>query len=88
MNPEFWSPFLLTGQTFFHQKIEVFQYTILSLKSKLAFVLKYTLNRNYVRGGAEGAVAPPPEFGGSEKRTEGETNNLLLIAPSPHESKS
>ena len=44
MNPEFWSHFLLTGQTFFHQKIEVFQYTFLSLKSKLAFVLKYTLN--------------------------------------------
>ena len=28
----------------------------------------------------------PPEFGGSEKRTERKTDNLLLIAPS--ESKS
>ena len=38
-------------------------------------------------GGAEGALAPPPpEFGGSERRTEGETDNPLLIAPS--ESKS
>ena len=37
---------------------------------------------NYVRGqgGAKGALAPP-EFGGSEKRTERETENLLLIAP-------
>ena len=33
----------------------------------------------------EGALAPA-EFGGSEKRTERETDNLLLIAPS--ESKS
>ena len=41
--------------------------------------------RDYVRGGSEGALAPP-EFGGSEKRTEGETDNLLLIAPP--ESKS
>ena len=30
--------------------------------------------------GAEGALVPP-EFGGSEKRTERETDNLLLIAP-------
>ena len=37
--------------------------------------------RDYVRGwGAEGALAPP-EFGGSEKRTERETENLLLLAP-------
>ena len=36
-------------------------------------------------GGAEGAIAPP-EFEGSERRTEGETDNPLLIAPS--ESKS
>ena len=43
------------------------------------------LNRDYVRGGAEGALAPP-EFEGSERRTEGETDNPLLIAPS--ESKS
>ena len=44
-----------------------------------------TLFRDYVRGGAEGALAPP-EFEGSERRTEGETDNPLLIAPS--ESKS
>ena len=43
------------------------------------------LNRDYVRGGAEGALAPP-EFGGSESRTEGETDNPLLIAPSESES--
>ena len=36
--------------------------------------------RDYVRGGAEGALAPP-EFGGSERRTERETDNLLLLAP-------
>ena len=42
-------------------------------------------SRDYVRGGSEGALAPP-EFGGSEKRTEGETDNVLLIAPP--ESKS
>ena len=36
-----------------------------------------TPNRDYVRGGAEGALAPP-EFGGSERRTEGETDNPLL----------
>ena len=42
-------------------------------------------NRDYVRGGAEGALAPP-EFGGSERRTERETDNLLLLAPP--ESKS
>ena len=41
--------------------------------------------RDYVRGGAEGALAPP-EFGGSERRTERETDNLLLLAPP--ESKS
>ena len=36
---------------------------------------------DYVRGGgAEGALAPP-ELGGSLKRTERETDNLLLIAP-------
>ena len=35
--------------------------------------------------GAEGALAPP-EFEGSEKRTERETDNRLLIAPP--ESKS
>ena len=39
----------------------------------------------YVRGGAEGALAPS-EFGGSVKRTERETDNLLLLAPP--ESKS
>ena len=43
------------------------------------------LGRDYVRGGAEGALAPP-EFGGSERRTERETDNLLLLAPP--ESKS
>ena len=37
------------------------------------------LGRDYVRGGAEGALAPP-EFGGSERITERETDNLLLIA--------
>ena len=36
--------------------------------------------RDYVRGGAEGALAPP-EFEGSERRTERETDNLLLLAP-------
>ena len=41
--------------------------------------------RDYVRGGSEGALAPP-EFGGSERRTERETDNLLLLAPP--ESKS
>ena len=41
--------------------------------------------RDYVRGGSEGALAPP-EFRGSKRRTEGETDNPLLIAPS--ESKS
>ena len=49
------------------------------------YFLLITLTRDYVRGGAEGALAPP-EFGGSERRTEGETDNPLLIAPS--ESKS
>ena len=33
-------------------------------------------DRDYVRGGAEGALAPP-EFGGSEKRTD----SLLLLDP-------
>ena len=42
-------------------------------------------SRDYVRWGAEGALAPP-EFGGSDRRTEGETDTPLLIAPS--ESKS
>ena len=41
--------------------------------------------RDNVRGRAEGALASP-KFGGSEKRTERETDNLLLIAPP--ESKS
>ena len=42
--------------------------------------------RDYVRGGgAEGALAPL-EFGGSVKRTERETDNLLSLAPP--ESKS
>ena len=41
--------------------------------------------RDYVRGGAEGALAPP-EFEGLERGTEGKTDNPLLIAPS--ESKS
>ena len=45
----------------------------------------FIYHRDYVRGGAEGALAPP-EFGGLEKRTERETDNLLLIAPP--ESKS
>ena len=36
----------------------------------------------YIRRGAGGALAPP-EFGGSEKRTERETDSLLLIAPAP-----
>ena len=47
--------------------------------------LSIEIGRDYVRGGAEGALAPP-EFEGSERRTEGETDNPLLIAPS--ESKS
>ena len=46
---------------------------------------KKFFSRDYVRGGAEGALAPP-EFGGSERRTERETDNLLLLAPP--ESKS
>ena len=47
------------------------------------------LVRDYVRRGAEGALAPP-EFGGSEKRTERETDNLLLIQapPAPPRIKS
>ena len=45
----------------------------------------YDTSRDYVREEAEGALVPP-EFGGSVKRTEKETDNLLLIAPS--ESKS
>ena len=40
----------------------------------------FYFNRDYVRGGTEGALAPT-EFGDSEKRTERETDNLLLIAP-------
>jgi hypothetical protein len=46
------------------------------------FLIKF---RDYVRGEAEGALAPP-EFEGSERRTEGESDNPLIIAPS--ESKS
>ena len=44
--------------------------------------------RDYVRGGAEGAkaLAPLPKYEGSERRTEEETGNPLLKAPS--ESKS
>ena len=38
------------------------------------------ISRDYVRRGAEGALAPP-EFGGLERRTERETDNLLLLAP-------
>ena len=36
-------------------------------------------DRDYVRGGSEEALAPP-EFGDSEKRTEREEDNPLLIA--------
>ena len=43
---------------------------------------KLHLFRDYVRGGG----FSPPESEGSERRTEGETDNPLLIAPS--ESKS
>ena len=56
-----------------------------SLEVKGNITLKWIFNRDYVRGGAEGALAPL-EFEGSERRTEGETDNPLLIAPS--ESKS
>ena len=45
--------------------------------------------RDYIKGGgaeAEGALVPP-EFGCSEKRTERETDNLLLIAPLESESQ-
>ena len=48
-------------------------------------MLECRIEKDYVRGRAEGALATP-EFGSSEKRTERETDNLLLIAPS--ESKS
>ena len=41
--------------------------------------------RDYVRGGSEGALAPP-EFRGSKRRTEGETDNPSLIAPSDSNS--
>ena len=53
----------------------------------LVYLLPYTslLTGTTLEGGAEGALAPP-EFGGSEKRTERETDNLLLLAPP--ESKS
>ena len=37
-------------------------------------------------GGGEGVFASP-EFGDSEKRTERETDNLLLIAPPESKSK-
>ena len=50
----------------------------LNWQDRLAVISK---GRDYVRGGAEGALAPP-EFEGSERRTEGETDNSLLIAPS------
>ena len=55
------------------------------LKSQVTMYLRALLCKDYVRGGAEGALAPP-EFGGSERRTEEEIDNPLLIAPS--ESKS
>ena len=46
----------------------------------LSISVFFPIFRDYFRGGSEGALAPP-EFGGSEKRTEGETDNVLLIAP-------
>ena len=56
----------------------------LFLTAKIYDVIKVAWIANvkdYVRGGAEGALAPP-EFEGSERSTEGETDNPLLIAPS------
>ena len=46
-----------------------------------SFIKPCVEDRDYVRGGSEGALAPP-EFEGSERITEGETDNPLLIAPS------
>ena len=57
----------------------------ISLFSPNVFFSPSHKSRDYVRGGAEGALVPP-EFGGSERRTERETDNLLLLAPP--ESKS
>ena len=48
-------------------------------------IIRRYILRDYIRGGAEGALASP-EIGGSERRTEGQTDNALLKAPS--ESKS
>ena len=56
-----------------------------SVQSSLSsFYLEFSFNsihyRDYLRVGAEGALAQP-EIWGSEKRTERETDSLLLIAP-------
>ena len=68
--------------------------TVLAHKSTVIFVIIYllcsVLYRDYVRGGGGGLKGllplPLPEFGGSERRTEGETVIPLPIAPT--ESKS
>ena len=51
---------------------------VISLIAGLIFISKVQ-DRDYVRGGSEEALAPP-EFGDSEKRTEREEDNPLLIA--------
>ena len=59
---------------------------IILVYSKVGFYyINQLIYKDYVRGEAEGALAPL-EFEGSEMRLEGETDNPLLIAPS--ESKS
>ena len=45
------------------------------------YIIQFSPGTTLEGGGAEGALAPP-EFEGSERRTEGETDNPLLIAPS------
>ena len=51
---------------------------VISLIAGFFFISK-NQDRDYVRGGSEEALAPP-EFGDSEKKTEREADNLLIIA--------
>ena len=50
------------------------------LKSLINKQRGLVLSRAVIRGGAEGALAPP-EFGVLEKKTEREIDSLLLSAP-------
>ena len=62
--------------------------TVLCCTSAQSHILKSLINkqrglvlsRAVIRGGAEGALAPP-EFGVLEKKTEREIDSLLLSAP-------